>query len=189
MLEGMDFNAAFEAARQTFNYTNHTVMSEALERWDEGLFSSVVPELTGIIHRINDRLNDELRAAGTDEETRARMQIIDNGVIHMARLAVYVSSAVNGVAKIHTEILKNDLFKDWYRLYPERFQNKTNGITPRRFLGLCNPEYAKFIEERIGAGFISDLSLISRLKEHTDDAAVRRFNDIKAKTSAGSQAI
>ena len=181
MLEGMDFNAAFEAARQTFNYTNHTVMSEALERWDEGLFSSVVPELTGIIHRINDRLNDELRAAGTDEETRARMQIIDNGVIHMARLAVYVSSAVNGVAKIHTEILKNDLFKDWYRLYPERFQNKTNGITPRRFLGLCNPEYAKFIEERIGAGFISDLSLISRLKEHTDDAAVRRFNDIKAK--------
>jgi len=182
MLEGMDFNAAFETARKTFNYTNHTVMSEALERWDEGLFSSVVPELTGIIYRINDRLNDELRARGASDEMRSRMQIIDNGTIHMARLAVYVSSAVNGVAKIHTDILKNDLFRDWYALYPERFQNKTNGITPRRFLGLCNPEYAALIAEKTGSyDFIADLSRISKLKEHIDDDTIAHFNEIKAK--------
>ena len=182
MLEGMDFNAAFETARKTFNYTNHTVMSEALERWDEGLFSSVVPELTGIIYRINDRLNDELRARGASDEMRSRMQIIDNGTIHMARLAVYVSSAVNGVAKIHTDILKNDLFRDWYALYPERFQNKTNGITPRRFLGLCNPEYAALIAEKTGSyDFIADLSQISKLKEHIDDDTIAHFNEIKAK--------
>ena len=182
MLEGMDFNTAFETARNTFNYTNHTVMSEALERWDEGLFSSVVPELTGIIYRINDRLNDELRARGADDARRGRMQIIENGTIHMARLAVYASSVVNGVAKIHTDILKNDLFADWYALYPERFQNKTNGITPRRFLGLCNPNYAELIAEKIGSyDFISDLSRISALKEHIDGDAIARFNDIKAK--------
>ena len=182
MLEGMDFNAAFETARKTFNYTNHTVMSEALERWDEGLFSSVVPELTGIIYRINERLNDELRARGASDEMRSRMQIIDNGTIHMARLAVYVSSAVNGVAKIHTDILKNDLFRDWYALYPERFQNKTNGITPRRFLGLCNPEYAALIAEKTGSyDFIADLSQISKLKEHIDDDTIAHFNEIKAK--------
>ena len=182
MLEGMDFNAAFETARKTFNYTNHTVMSEALERWDEGLFSSVVPELTGIIYRINDRLNDELRARGASDEMRSRMQIIDNGTIHMARLAVYVSSAVNGVAKIHTDILKNDLFRDWCALYPERFQNKTNGITPRRFLGLCNPEYAALIAEKTGSyDFIADLSQISKLKEHIDDDTIAHFNEIKAK--------
>ncbi len=179
MKEGMDFDSAFDIARDTFNFTNHTIMSEALERWEVELFNSVIPELGEIVCRVNDRLNEELRSMGVEEERRSRMQIVADNTIHMARMAAYVCTTVNGVAKIHTDILQNDVFKDWYAVYPKRFQNKTNGITQRRFLGLCNPELTGLIAERIGDGFLTDLNEIGRLKDHIDEDLICRFNEIK----------
>ncbi|MDO4572426.1 MAG: glycogen/starch/alpha-glucan phosphorylase, partial [Clostridia bacterium] len=176
MQEGLDFDAAFSIAQKTFNYTNHTIMAEALEKWDVELFRSVIPEVFDIIHRINVRLCGELMAEGRD---CARMSIIQDNVIHMANLAVYGSRYVNGVAEIHSEILKNEVLKDWYAVYPERFQNKTNGITQRRWLGVCNPELCDFLDARIGKGYIKDLSRIAALKEHAGDEDVRAFNAVK----------
>ena len=171
MDESMDFEAAFHIAAKVFSYTNHTVMIEALEKWDMELLRSVVPEICTIIEKIDERLHREL--PGTN------LAIIHNGTVNMADLSVYVSSAVNGVAEIHSEILKKDLFKDWYAVYPERFQNKTNGITPRRWLGLCNPELCGLIESRIGGGFLTGLDRLSALKDKIDDMVVKEFNAIK----------
>ncbi len=179
MNEGMDFAPALQTARDTFNYTNHTIMSEALERWDIDLFKSVVPELYDIIVRINDALNAELDACNADGDRRARMQIIADGQIHMARMAAYVSTYVNGVARIHTGILENDLFKDWYAMYPAKFQNVTNGITQRRWLGVCNPELTALISGRIGDGFLTDLNQLAALRDTLNDDVVREFNDVK----------
>ncbi|MBQ5748677.1 MAG: glycogen/starch/alpha-glucan phosphorylase, partial [Oscillospiraceae bacterium] len=127
--EGIDFESAVTIASRVFCYTNHTVMQEALEKWDMELLRSVVPEICDILEQIDRRLRNEHPDSG--------LYIINCGTAHMANLSVYLAHAVNGVAEIHSEILKNDLFRDWYRIYPERFQNKTNGITPRRWLGLC----------------------------------------------------
>lgn len=179
MIEGVGFDAAFDIVRETFAFTNHTIMSEALEKWEWDLFNSVVPELGDILLKIQERLNTDLKSAGVDAQRAKRMQIIDDNTIHMARLAIYSSSYVNGVARIHTDILKNDIFHDWYLLYPERFQNKTNGITQRRWLGLCNPELTGLISEKIGDGFLLNLNEIGRLREHIDEDMIHRFNDIK----------
>ncbi len=179
MKEGMEFERALAVAKSTFCYTNHTVMQEALESWDYNLFAGVLPEIAALISRINDAMNRELAALGISQEKVERMQIASHGRIFMARLAVYAASHVNGVAEIHTEILKRELFRDWYEIDPEKFSNKTNGITPRRWLGLCNPELTKLVEQKIGGGFITDLSRISRLKEKIDDSAAERFNEIK----------
>ena len=189
MNEGMDFDAAFDITRKTFSYTNHTIMSEALEKWDYDLFRSVVPELVDIISRINEVQNSELRARGVSQEQIDRMQIATGGQIHMARLAVFASTYVNGVAQIHSDILRHDLFKDWYSVTPDKFQNKTNGITQRRWLGLCNRELSEFITERIGGGFITDLSEISKLKQHMSDADIAAFNTVKQQKKAQLSAV
>ncbi len=178
MLEGLDFEKAFGIAQKTFNYTNHTIMTEALEKWDVELFRSVIPEIFDIVYRINTRLCGELMNRGCD---CSKMAIIQGNTIHMANLAVYGTSCVNGVAEIHSNILRTDLLKDWYAIYPERFQNKTNGITQRRWLGVCNPELCRYIEERIGKGFIKDLKHIALLKEHAGDEDVAAFNAVKRK--------
>ena len=177
--EGVGFEQAFEIAQQTFNYTNHTVMSEALEKWDNGLMKMVIPEVYAIIERINERQWHDLKYKGVEEHNINAMRIMWDGKIHMARLAMYVSSYVNGVAWIHTEILKNDVLKEWYWVYPERFQNKTNGITQRRWLGLCNPELASFITDRIGSGWLKDMSKMDKLDAHINPDAVKEFNKIK----------
>jgi starch phosphorylase len=153
MLEGLDFEAAAELAGRVFSYTNHTVMVEALEKWDMELLRSVVPDICDILEKLDARLKKQLPGSG--------LYLIKDGTVYMANLSVYLSTAVNGVAQIHSEILKNDLFRDWYRVYPERFQNKTNGITPRRWLGLCNPELCGLIESRVG-GASSPISTSSR---------------------------
>lgn len=178
-LEGIDFDKAFEIAQKTFSYTNHTVMGEALEKWDIDLMRQVIPEVYAIIERINDREYHDLKNKGVDENTIKAMRILSDGKVHMARLAMYVSSYVNGVAWIHTEILKNDVLKEWYWIYPERFQNKTNGITQRRWLGLCNPELADFITERVGAGWLKDMSKVGKLSKYIDKETVKEFNKIK----------
>lgn len=179
MGEGMDFESALITARETFSYTNHTIMSEALEKWDVGLFRSVIPEVCDIIFRINDSLICDLASKRIGDDQKARMSIISDNCIHMARLASYVSSYINGVAKIHTDILKNDVLRDWANIYPERFQNKTNGITQRRWLGLCNPELTGLILDKIGDGFLLDLDRLEELRSFADDDALWRFHEIK----------
>jgi starch phosphorylase len=181
MLDGLGFDEAFEIARKTCSYTNHTVLGEALEKWHADLMMDVVPEIYHIICLIANKLQEELRSKGVSEEMRANMRIVDNNTVHMARLATYVSTYVNGVAQIHTEILKADVLKEWYQVYPERFQNKTNGITQRRWLGLCNPELSDFITDRVGNGWLKDLSKLDKLNKNMDDATVKEFNKIKAK--------
>ncbi len=169
MLEGMDFEQSFDIARRTFSYTNHTVMGEALEKWNLDLLRSVVPEIVDIILHIDAKLRSE----------HPNLFIVRDNTAHMANLSVYVGSYVNGVAEIHSQILKDDCFKEWYQAFPERFQNKTNGVTPRRWMGLCNPELTQMIRYRVGGDFLKDLDKLSKLKTLIDDDMVRQFNDIK----------
>ncbi len=169
MKEGMDFEHSFQIAQKTFSYTNHTVMSEALEKWNLDLLRSVVPEIVDIILRIDARLKNE----------NPNLFIVRDNTAHMANLSVYVGTYVNGVAEIHSQILKDDCFKDWYHMFPQRFQNKTNGVTPRRWIGLCNPELTQLIKYRIGGDFLKDLDRLAKLKPMIDDDMVRQFNDVK----------
>ena len=169
MLEGMDFEQSFAIAQKTFSYTNHTVMGEALEKWDLDLMRSVVPEIVNIILRIDQKLKSE----------HPHLFIVRDNIAHMANLSVYVGSYVNGVAEIHSQILKDDCFKQWYEAFPERFQNKTNGVTPRRWMGLCNPELTQMIKYRIGGDFLKDLDRLNSLKPMIDDDMVLQFNAIK----------
>ena len=169
MNEGMSFDDAFNVAQKTFSYTNHTVLSEALEKWPLDLMRSVVPEIVDIICRIDQKLRWE----------HPELYIVKDNTAHMANLSIYVGSYVNGVAEIHSQILKDDCFKDWYHAYPERFQNKTNGITPRRWIGLCNPELTKMITEKVGGDFLKNMELLNNLKPQINDELVCRFNDIK----------
>ncbi len=169
MAEGMDFDQSFRIAQKTFSYTNHTVMGEALEKWPLDLLYSVVPEIVDIICRIDEKLKSE----------HPGLFIIRDNTAHMANLSVYVGSYVNGVAEIHSQILKDDCFKDWYAAFPDRFQNKTNGVTPRRWMGLCNPELTQMIKYRIGGDFLNDLDRLNKLKPMIDDDMVRQFNAIK----------
>jgi len=169
MVEGMDFEQSFSVAQKVFSYTNHTVMAEALEKWPLDLLGSVVPEIVDIIKRIDAKLKSE----------HPNLFIIRDNTAHMANLSVYVGTYVNGVAEIHSQILKDDCFKEWYAAFPERFQNKTNGVTPRRWMGLCNPELTQMIKYRIGGDFLKDLDRLSKLKPMIDDDMVRQFNAIK----------
>ena len=178
--EGMSFKEAFDIVSRTCSYTNHTVMAEALEKWSIPLFKSVIPTVYEIILMINEHLKKELAAKGIDKAGIDRRLIVDGNVIHMARMAIFAGTYVNGVAELHTEILKTDALKEWYEIYPEKFQNKTNGITPRRWLGLCDPELSSLITEKIGNGWITDLSQLKNLEKYVDDGEViRRFTDIK----------
>ena len=178
--EGLSFKEAFDIVQKTCNYTNHTVLGEALEKWNIDLFKSVIPTVYEIILMINDYLKKYLKSIGQNEGQINSKLIVDGSVIHMARMAIFVSSHTNGVAALHTEILKKDVLKDWYEIFPERFQNKTNGITPRRWLGLCNPELSALITEKIGGGWETDLDRLAGLKRYVDDRAViDRFMQIK----------
>ena len=175
--DGVPFEDAFLIARDTFAYTNHTVMQEALEKWDLSLLSSVCPQIVSVIRKIDARFRREMKKAG--REITPSLCIILDGRVHMAELATYATHAINGVAALHSEILKNDVFADWYQLYPERFQNKTNGITQRRWLGLCNPGLAAYITKRIGDGWLLDLSELEKLKEHMTSTDIREFLEVK----------
>ena len=178
-----DFDKAFEIAHKVFNYTNHTIMAEALEKWDCRLVEKVVPEVYTYILMINERFIKDMYALKKDREYISKLSPVGDGMVKMAFMAIYVSSYINGVAAIHTEILKKDALKDWYELYPERFQNKTNGITQRRFLMHANPLLADWVTEKLGTKeWITDLSKMSGLKEWLDDEeALKEFMTIKFK--------
>ena len=177
--QGMDFNEALCIAKRAFAYTNHTVMGEALEKWSVRLMKNLLPEVYAVIVCINDALKKELKTRGVSEEKRL---IIDGGLVHMARLACYVSSAINGVAEIHTGIIKADTLKEWYELYPEKFFNETNGITQRRWLLLANPRLSDYITRRIGDKWITDLKELEKLKAFAESAQeTEKFASVKRK--------
>ena len=177
--EGFSFDSAFETAQKIFAYTNHTVMSEALEKWETRTVKGLIPQVYAVLEKINERLKTELREAGESEENRL---IISDGYVHMANLACYVSKAVNGVAHIHTEIIKADTLKEWYSLYPDKFFNETNGITQRRWLLLANPRLSQFVTELIGDKWITDLNELEKLKKFSgQENVLNRFYGIKRK--------
>ena len=175
------WNQAWEITQKVCAYTNHTIMSEALEKWPMELFSRLLPRIYQIVEEINRRFCLELTERyGSDPEKIRNMAIIADGQIRMAYLAIVGSHSVNGVAALHTEILKNQELKDFYEMFPERFNNKTNGITQRRFLLHGNPLLADWVTDHIGNEWITDLPQISRLKIYADDAkAQQEFMNIK----------
>lgn len=179
--EGYTFEKALEIAKKVFNYTNHTVMQEALEKWWIGLVEEVLPRIYEIIIQINEELIAEMYAKGMERAKIDRVKIIKGELIHMADMACYASSHINGVAEIHTQILKDSVLADWYSIYPERFLNETNGITQRRWLALCNMELSVLITELLGSDeWITDLDKLRALEKYADDEAIlRRFIDIK----------
>ena len=174
-LEGVDFDDALEIAKGVFNYTNHTVLPEALEKWDMKFIKKISPEISGIITKINAKFKKELKGKNTE------LLILQNGQVNMAYLACYCSKYINGVAEIHTEILKRDVLKGFYNLYPQKFQNKTNGITQRRWLALCNSELSSLITELLGSKrWITNLNELKKLEKYADDTEIlQRFIAIK----------
>lgn len=185
--EGYTFKKAFDIARRTFNYTNHTIMQEALEKWDCSLVERILPRIYGICIMISENFKAEMYAKRSEDfgkEKIAEMAMIGGGQLKMANMAIYAGSHVNGVAAIHTEILKNDTLSDWYKLYPEHFLNETNGITQRRWLALCNRELSALITRLLGGDdWIKDLSLLGELKKYADDESVlREFIGIKKRS-------
>lgn len=182
MDHGTCFDDAFEVARNVFSYTNHTIMAEALETWPKHLLERAVPGLFDVIVQIDAALAADLAAHHVAPDVAARMAIVQHDRAHMAYLATYAGQYVNGVAHLHTEILKSDLLKDWYAVWPERFQNKTNGITQRRWLALCNPELSALLTRLLGNNrWITSLSALHTLTPFADDEKIlREFREIKA---------
>ncbi len=166
------WDEAWDVVTHTFAYTNHTILAEALEKWPIDIFQGLLPRIYQIVEEINRRLVIELRAKYPDDyEKQHHMSIIHNDKVYMAWLAIHSCFSVNGVAELHTELLKTAELKDWYELYPEKFNNKTNGITQRRWLLSANPELADFITTRIGHGWEKDLSKLKELEKFADDKA------------------
>ena len=179
--EGFTFEKALEMAKRIFNYTNHTVMQEALEKWRTDLVEELLPRIYSIIIQINEALIADMYAGGVQRDKTDRIKIIKGGLIHMADMACYASSHINGVAEIHTQILKDSVLADWFSLAPEKFRNETNGITQRRWIALCNRELSALITELLGDdNWINDLDRLRELAKFADDEGVlRRFIDIK----------
>lgn len=191
-LEGLSWENAWEITVNTCGYTNHTILSEALEKWSVALLGRLLPRHLQIIYEINRRFLEEvIRLYPGDNGRLQRMSLIQEGEekkVRMAHLAIVGSHSVNGVAALHTEIIKGELFKDFCDIFPDRFNNKTNGITPRRWLRLCNPELSKLIIEKIGDGWVANLDELKKLTEWADDPAFqKRWQKVK-KENKGSLA-
>lgn len=181
---GMAWDKAWRITRNTFSYTNHTLLSEALEKWPLTMFRSLLPRHTDIIFEINRIFLDEIRRKYPGDEDRVRrLSIIEEGsekYIRMAYLACVGSNSINGVAGLHTELLQKTVLRDFYELWPKKFSNKTNGVTPRRFMVLCNPGLAKTISKRIGEKWIVDLSQLRKLAKFSSDKLfVREWRSVK----------
>lgn len=181
---GVEWNYAWDITRRTFAYTNHTLLAEALEKWSVNLFRKLLPRHLEIIYEINYKFLDEVRSKYPDEPERlARMSLIQEGheqMVRMAHLACVGSHTVNGVAALHTELVKQELMHDFYEMFPEKFQNKTNGITPRRWLLMSNPALSSLITEKIGDSWITNLDDLRRLEEFVHHADFQqRWRDIK----------
>ena len=180
--EGLGWDEAWEVTTKTCAYTNHTIMAEALEKWPIDLFSKLLPRVYQIVEEIDRRFVNKIREMypGNEEKVK-KMAILWDGQVRMAHMAIAAGYSVNGVAKLHTEILKNQELKDFYQMMPEKFNNKTNGITQRRFLMHGNPLLANWVTKKLGTDtWATDLSLMSGLKKYVDDPkAQKEFMDIK----------
>jgi len=182
-VEKYEWDDAWEVVTHCCAYTNHTIMAEALEKWPIDLFQKLLPRIYMIVDEINRRFVMKLREFYPGDESKiAHMAPLYDGQVRMAYLAIVGSFSVNGVARLHTEILKSQELRDFYELWPEKFHNMTNGITQRRFLLHGNPLLADFVTKRIGGGWITDLSQISRLENYLNDPeSLREFGEIKRK--------
>ncbi len=180
-LEGVSFKKAMSIAVDTFAYTNHTILKEALEQWSVKLYKKILPDVYKIIVKIDNMMKKELLEKGVSEDKLSEFAIIADGNIKMAWLSIYGTHSTNGVAQLHTNILKETELREWYLLYPERFNNKTNGITQRRWLVEANPRLAEFITELLGdESWITNLDNLKELKKFaSDDEIIRRFIEIK----------
>lgn len=189
-VHGLGWDEAWNITTETMAYTNHTLLPEALERWPVSLFKRLLPRLLDIIYEINGRfLVDVSRRWPGDHERQRRMSLIEEGPqpqVRMAYLAIVGSFSVNGVAELHSRLLQQGLFSDFYELWPDKFNNKTNGVTPRRWLAWCNPELAQLITETLGGNaWVTDLRLLSRLAPLADDPAFRaRWRQVKQDNKA-----
>jgi starch phosphorylase len=181
---GLEWHEAWLITRETMAYTNHTLLPEALERWSVSLFRSMLPRLLEIIFDINAHFLAEVSTRWPGDVDRlARMSLIEEGHeqhVRMAYLAIVGSFSVNGVAELHSKLLQQGLFRDFYELWPEKFNNKTNGVTPRRWLASCNPELAALISETIGDGWLTDLTQLKKLEKFADDKAFQtRWQEVR----------
>jgi starch phosphorylase len=173
----LGFDEAWEITKKTFGYTNHTLLPEALESWPLPLFERLLPRHMQLVYAINAKLLREARAAGSDDNAIKAISLIDEGGerrVRMANLAFAGSHSINGVAALHTQLMKQTVFADLHKLYPDRINNKTNGITPRRWLQQCNPELTTLIRETIGDAFCDDTTKLAALADHADDAAFQQ---------------
>ena len=175
----VNFSDAVEIARKTFAYTNHTIMPEALECWDAGQVKKILPEIYALLIKLHLKQKEDFDKLNCSDEEASDMAIYSSDRFSMANLAIYIGKTVNGVAKLHTEILKDNLFRTAYRYYPEKFQNKTNGITQRRWLMLCNRELSELIDNTIGKEWRSDISLLCGLNGHIPEIT-NEFVRVKA---------
>lgn len=177
------FNRAFKIAQKTFAYTNHTILQEALEKWHVSFYKTLLPRVYEIIQKIDRQFVNEFKESEMPTAQIQQMRIIQDHMVHMAYLAIYGSHSVNGVAALHTDILKQIALKDWYEFFPERFNNKTNGITQRRWLKFANPELSALITECLGSeAWVTQLSDLKALEKFADDEmTLNRFMAIKQK--------
>ncbi len=187
--QGLEWEDAWEIGQATFGYTNHTLMPEALERWSVDLFGRVLPRHLELIYEINKRFLDGIRShKKADEGVVSRVSIIEEGMpkqVRMANLAVVGSHSVNGVAELHTELLRRELFREFHQLWPERFNNKTNGVTLRRWLLQANPGLSRLLNDTIGPGWVTDATQLRRLEPFAEDAAFRSlFTQVKRENKA-----
>jgi starch phosphorylase len=188
-VHGLGWDEAWSITSRTFGYTNHTLLPEALEKWPLPLFGSLLPRHLEIVYEINRRFLDDIRARFPHDDARvARMSLIDEGgdkAVRMAHLATVASHTINGVAALHSQLLRETVLADFAEVYPERFTNVTNGVTPRRFIGLSNPRLTWLVTETLGRGWLKQLDRLAELRPHAGDAAFReRFRAVKAANKA-----
>lgn len=189
--EGYTFEQAFEKAKKCFMYTNHTIMSEALEKWPIHLFKDILPDIFKVVEELNWALIEELKANErfqkvengrrvTNWEKIHPYELFRDGLVYMGRIACFVSKIINGVAEMHSQIIKEETLAEWYQIYPERFTNVTNGITQRRWIALSNPGLARFFDKYVGKDWIVNLDLLKNLEQYADDNEVlAEYADIK----------
>lgn len=177
---GLSWDDAWTVVCQTFAYTNHTVLAEALEKWEASIFQKVFPRVMEIVQEIDRRFREEAAKRGFDQAKINYMAPVCDGLVHMAWIACYAAFSINGVAAIHSNIIKRDTLHDWADIWPEKFNNKTNGVTQRRWLRTCNPELSSLLTEKLGSdAWVTDLSRIAELEVLGDEDVFTRLNRIK----------
>ena len=172
---GLSWDAAWKIVTETFAYTNHTVLAEALESWEVSIFQKLFWRIWQLVEEIDRRFREDMAHRGLDQGRIDYMAPVSNGQVHMAWIACYAAYSINGVAALHTEIIKADTLSEWHELWPEKFNNKTNGVTPRRWLKMCNPRLAELLTRQAGSdAWVTDLTQLARLADKADDADLLR---------------